>query len=60
MDKDIKKLSNVVQINEGKIQDHLGYLNDSVVACRLLTRQENKMEYWPESMQSYQAYREKD
>jgi CHAD domain-containing protein len=43
-----------------KIQDHLGYLNDSVVACRLLTRQENKMEYWPESMQSYQAYREKE
>ena len=43
-----------------KIQDHLGYLNDSVVAGRLLTFQKNEMKQWPESMQYYQAYRQKE
>ena len=43
-----------------KIQDHLGDLNDSVVAANLLSRQKIKMEHWPESMKYYQAYREKE
>jgi len=42
-----------------RIQDHLGDLNDCVVAGKLLTRQKSKVELWPETMRVYQSYREK-